>query len=329
MFRPRTSRRAAYTLLEVMMVVAIIGVVAGMSMGGIDRLDPGASGLQKSMEAFVQSSRDRARATGQAVVLRIEMNAESMPERVVRLVYRPLVEANFEPMFADREQVQTAPPAVLGKPGRVGAGLDLGQGGGASITGRSGLFNSPEGVQFEFDLRPDELLDTLVFQWEDLGEVELRSNGALRWRAVYGNGQSWADQDLETAPGLIRPHEWSHVRVIAARTGMEIYVNGRSAGTKEVLGQLPSVETVPFLGDPRGRYRGKIDEFVAWGRTVEFGPQISGDQDLLFGALEVQFDQHGRLDSTRHDKPVEVRISSLGQEVGAFQIGVFTEEYIP
>ena len=58
----RRSPAAGFTLAELMLVMVLLGVVIGLGVATVDRADPGARGLQKSVEAFVQSARDRARS---------------------------------------------------------------------------------------------------------------------------------------------------------------------------------------------------------------------------------------------------------------------------
>ena len=62
--------RYGFTLAEMLLVLVILGILMGIGMGGADRMDPGARGLQRMLQSFVQSSRDRARATGQGVYCR-------------------------------------------------------------------------------------------------------------------------------------------------------------------------------------------------------------------------------------------------------------------
>lgn len=310
--------------------MVLLGIVLGLGVGGIDRMDPGARGLQNSVEAFVQSSRDRARASGQRVLLRfVEPDPDTgLGARLERLVFRRRWEANFETAFSGRENVQLAGGAALDRPGRYGAGLDVTQGGSATLAGRGGTFASPEGVQIEFDFRVDEMAAGQLFEWEDLGSVRLRRDGSLQWRAVYGDGQSWADQDLPTPAGLVRQGRWHHLRAIAVPGRMEVFLDGRRVAEREAFGQLQQADGAPFLSDPDGDFLGAFDEFAAWGRALEVGPELNADQELYFGATEVVFDRFGRLDGAVHSEPVEVRIASLGTEAGAFQIGVFTEEVL-
>ena len=263
------------------------------------------------------------------MVLEHQLAEEGRKARLVRYVFRRRLEANFEPAYAESENVQVVAPAALGASGRIGAGLDLAQGGGATIEGRGGSFSSPNGLQFEFDFRADELESSKLLEWKDLATIELLRNGGLKFSAVYGDGTTWNQQELSSAPGVVLKARWHHLRAIAIDGRMAIIIDGKPVGEKEATGMLSSSKRPPYLGDPDGRFVGAIDEFVVWGRAMESGPSLSSEQDMVVGALRVVFDRFGRLDPGTHEEPVEVRISNRGNEVGAFRIGIFTEEVAP
>jgi prepilin-type N-terminal cleavage/methylation domain-containing protein len=325
----RPPRAAGFTLAELMLVMILVGILLGIGMAGVDRVDPGARGLQTSVEAFVQSTRDRARSSGQPVVLEQQLAEEGRAARMVRYVFRRRLEANFEPAYADTENVQIVAPAQLGQSGRVGAGLDLAQGGGATIAGRGGSLNSPDGLQFELDFRADELESSKLLEWKDLATIELLRNGSLKFTAVYGDGTTWNQQEVTTEVGVVLKGRWHHLRALAIDGSMAVIIDGKTVGEKEATGMLASTKRPPYLGDPDGRFVGAMDEFVVWGRAMEEGPSLSSEQDMVLGALRVVFDRFGRLDPSVHSEAVEVRISNRGNEVGAFRIGIFTEEVAP
>lgn len=327
----RARAAAGFTLAELMIVVALIGILLGLGVASIDRVDPGARGLQTTIESFVQSTRDRARSSGQPVSLRYTPPVETTAGQFFRDVFRRRLEANFEPMYEQREGVQLTAPASLGKSGRYGAGLDCGQGGGAQIVGRlaGGSFVSPRGVQIEFDVRVDELEGGKLLVWKDLTEIELKRDGGLSFVCAYGDGETSTDLQVDAPAGALRKGRWHHLRVIALSGLMAIEVDGERLVEREAIGEIQSTDHTPYLGDPDGRFSGAFDEFVVWGRATEPGPTHTADQDVFVGALELVFDSFGRLDPQVHEEAVPIRIASAGVEVGAFQVGVFTEEILP
>ncbi len=320
------SSRRGFTLAELMLVLVIVGVIMGMGMSGADRMDPGGRGLQRMVQSFIQSSRDRARSTGQNVVLRFEQEGELDPGQFARLVYRRKIEANFETAFEEREHVQLAGPAGLGKVGRFGAGLDLTQGGLATLMGKGGTFHSPHGLMMEFDFKLEELASCKIAEWAKLLELNLRSNGSLQWVVSWGDGVTYQEQTLSSSAGAVSPGRWHHLRAVAAAGQMALILDGKLIASVEVAGLQPPADGALSIGDPDGRFLGWFDEIQVWGLAREQGPELSDDQLAFMGATEVVFDRHGRLNPQVHSEAVPVRISVLGEEIGAFQIGVFTEE---
>ena len=64
-----------------MVVMVLIGIVAGVGMSGFDRIEPGRSSMQAAVENFIESSRDRARASNQNVVVSLRPETEQEPAR--------------------------------------------------------------------------------------------------------------------------------------------------------------------------------------------------------------------------------------------------------
>jgi len=143
--------RQAFTLLELMLVIILIGVIAGLGVAGFDRIDPGYQALESSLTSFLESSRDRARSSGYPVVLELRAASEERPARLLRASFRPVLEASFEKAYRNREAIEVRGDASLDEPGRFGAGVDLEAGGEAMFAGRGlpdlhqGLF---PGVRF-------------------------------------------------------------------------------------------------------------------------------------------------------------------------------------
>jgi prepilin-type N-terminal cleavage/methylation domain-containing protein len=184
----RCERSRGFTLLEMMVVMILLGVVAGLGFAGFDKMDPGSRGLQVSLETFLEASRDRARGSGQEVRLRLLPADEEHGARVARMVFQPALEAGFEPQFAAREGVALEGGARLGEPGRCGGGLDLREGGRAVIVGRGGRVEMRNGFSIEFDFLAPEAAAGELCAWEGLLELAFRRGGGLgaRLRAVDG-----------------------------------------------------------------------------------------------------------------------------------------------
>ncbi len=323
------TRRTGFTLAEMLLVMVLVGILMGFGLSGIDRMDPGARGLATTLETFIQTSRDRARATGQPVTLQFEEATAEVPGRFVRRVFRPILEATFETQVSQRENLIAVGSGRLDRPGRFGAGLDLSLSGGAQVMGRGGQAQTSQGLQVGMDFRTSEGGSAHLLVWEDVIEVSVRRDGALVCEAIYGDDEGSAPQQLASEAGLVVPGRWYRVRALALPGRMEIHLDGRRVAEREALGRLNSSDVPPFLGDPDGDFLGHIDEFVVWAVATEIGPELRETQGAFVGALQVVFDRFGQLDEKLHPEPVEVRVSDLDNEILRLRIGRFTEEEMP
>ncbi len=334
--RPRTPRRgedrAAFTLIELFLVLLVLGVVVGLTVFRVDRSDPGARGLRSAVEAFLESSRSRARLQGEAVLVRLEPGpAEQDPLELVRYVWRPVLETGFEARYAARQGLQLQDPARLGPPGRVGTGLDLSAGGNVLLAGRGGLLDSPEGLVVEFDWLENEASSGRLLEWE--GMLSLRKNrDRLSLVAWIGSREEERYQpvSLDSEDGALEPGVWQRIRCEIADGFLVLAVDGREVGRREVgEGRLAPGREAPLLGDPSGAVLGHADEFVVLARRREPGPEMEVDVRALFTPPEIFFDRFGRLDPGRHPEPVRVVLEEFGQEAGSFLVGRFGQEFDP
>lgn len=325
----RAERSRGFTLLEMMVVMILLGIVAGLGFAGFDRLDPGSRGLQLSLETFVDTSRDRARGSGQEVRVRLLPADGEHGPRVARLVFQPAQEAGFEPQFDARERVALAGGAKLGEPGRCGGGLDLSLGGRAVLEGRGGRVEAANGFTLEFDfLAPDAVAGRLC-DWEGLLECEFRRGGGLGVRLRAGDGEFLSWVQLEAPPESLRYGRWQRFRFDAADGRARVWLDGAVAAA-DAIGPTFGVPTGPLaFGSDEGGFRGRVDEVLLWTRVIEVGAEIPEVVELSFGAPELVFDRHGRLDAAAHVEPVPVRLLEGGEPIGGFLVGRFAQEALP
>lgn len=327
--KPRASgpsREIGFTLMEMMVVMVLLGVIAGLGFAGFDSMDPGHRGLQVSLENFLEGSRDRARGTGQEVRVMVLPPEEGNGARLQRAVFRSIVEAGFEPAFANFERVQTEGGAELGGLGRCGAGLDLAEGGSAVIEGRGGQIEVSDGFALEFDVLDPADGAGRIAEWPGLLEVDSRRGAGwlIRLRAGEKEFMSWVQ--LEVPPHLMRPGRWQHLRVTAAEGRAQVWLDGDLA-VQEVIGlELGQPTGLLRLGSTDAPFRGRLDEVLIWARIRENGPELPELVTIAMNAPALLFDRNGMLDQAAHPETVRVGILEGPDEIGAFQVGRFTQE---
>ena len=326
---PGPSREIGFTLMEMMVVMVLLGVIAGLGFAGFDSMDPGHRGLQVSLENVLDASRDRARASGQDVRVVLLPPEEGRGARLQRATFRSLVEAGFEPAFSAFERIQVEGGAKLGGIGRCGAGLDLTEGGSAVVEGRGGQFEVNAGFALEFDVLDPGSGAGRIAEWQGLLEIDARrGNGWLiRLRAGESEFMSWVQ--LEAPPHLLRPGRWQHLRIAAAEGRARVWIDAELAA-QEVIGQELG-QPAGFLrfGSSDSPFHGRLDEVVIWTRVREEGPELPDLVSVVMAVPALVFDRNGMLDLASHPEAVRVGILDGPDEIGAFLVGRFTQEVAP
>ena len=320
-----------FTLAELLLVLALLGLIMGIGAVSLDKMDPGSRGLRAATLTFIQSSRDRARGSGKPVTLEVLPPVlDEIPARLVRYAYRRSLEATFETSARQRENLSPVAPAVLGKPGRMGAGLDLAQGGGALVVGRGGVVRAPHGIQVEMDVyRAKTEGSGSLIVWEGLMTLRVRNDGSLDFAVRAGDGKTFARFTLSSPRGSMPEGRWHHLVLAAAAGRMSIKVNGKEVAAGNLDPVLAQPDGSPYLGDSDGKFHGFLDEFTVWTRFRENGPELREDVLLVLDPPTIRFDRHGLLDHSVHDMEVGVALVEYGELVDSFWVGRFTEEMGP
>lgn len=321
-------RTRGFTLLEMMVVMILLGIVAGLGFAGFDRMDPGSRGLQVSLETFLEASRDRARGSGQEVRVSLQPALAEEPAHLVRHVFRSSLEAGFEPRFAFREGVSLAGGARLGQLGRCGGGLDLSEGGSAVIEGRGGNAESGSGFTLEFDFLVSESSAGRLADWEGLLSCEFRRGGGLGVRLRAGEGEFLSWVQLEAGPEYLRLGRWQRLRFTAADGMARLWLDGVLAASDSIGPVLGQPTSSLRFGSDESTFRGQVDEVLLWSRLQETGPEIPEMLDLVLGAPALIFDRHGRLSAAAHPTGVPVKLLDAELVVGSFLVGRFTQEVL-
>lgn len=324
---PCPRKRTAFTLLELMLVMVLLGVVAGIGLTGFDNIDPGYRALESSVTTFIESSRDRARASGYPVAVTLQEGNDDRAARLQRAVFRPVLEASFEAAFVARERVVIRGDSSLDGLGRYGAGLDLESGGEANFDGR-GNPNLSRGFSLEFDFRDRRLEGGTMLTWEGLLEISLRRGGVIEIVLQAGDGDFFQDVRLELPAEALRSGRWQHLRLTAMGEELVAFLDGKEAAR---------AGTPPIYGVPRSGIRlgamdrgwsGQIDEILVLARVVENGPELP-DEVSIDTTYPLRFDRHGTLDMRVHPPTgVPMVFRSFDEEFASFLIGRFTQEVL-
>lgn len=307
-----------------MVVMVMIGVVAGIGMAGFDRIEPGRSSFQASIENFIESSRDRARASNQSVIISVKESTDQLPARWQRMVFRQVFEASFESMASSREGIAIQGQAQLQVAGRFGACLDLSEGGVGVVAGRGNPHLS-DGFVIDLDCYPTDVKSGKILQWPGVVTIEQGINGVLSAKIRAGDGEFFSNTVLESPAATLRANRWQHLRLVAADGQSELYVNGKSVAKVNLPRYLSSAQDAPAFGDADYPWHGKIDEFSVQSRQIELGPQVPDDLQIGLSTKEITFNRFGVL-AKQHSDPVMVSVKSFSESLAEFVVGRFSQE---
>ncbi len=316
----------AFTLIELLLVMIVLGFVLGLSLAGVDKLDPGAEGLVSASRSFVASSRDVARASGREVVVSLDAGTADRPPRLQRALFRPLLEASFEAAARGREHLEPTGGVELGsRPGRVGAGLHL-EGGTLTVAGRGGRFPVGQGFGLEFDLRPAELEAATLLSWPELLKLRMRVDGGVDGTFGYAQEDARGSTVLHTPGGILAPGRWAHVRLTMSEGALRLRIDGRLLAEGRYDGQPLAPGAPPELGSSDGAYFGDFDEFSVWTRILEAGPDTREDVLVSLRPARLVFDRDGLLTTDLDGAPARLEVVEHGTVVATLLVGRFGEE---
>lgn len=325
----RATRSTGFTLLELVIVMILLGVIAGLGVASYDNFAPGNRAVSSSVQTFLESSRDQARISGHPVVVEVQYEAEYDTDRLVRRVQRPRMEAGFEPAHQRREGVMPDGAAVLGASGRYGAALDLRAGGNATVGDGESLPDTRNGYVLEFHFLDEGSGGARLFEWDNLVEIRTGRGGDLVASVRAGEGEYFSDVRVDVPPGLLEPGRWHLLQLRVEDAQAEVRIDGTVAVVQAIPPVFGSPEGPPRFGDPDDAFHGLVDEFTFRARAVENGPELRSGIRIRLGSERLVFDRHGRLDATVHGSGVPVEMQEFDETFDSFVVGRFTEEVMP
>lgn len=316
------SSSSGFTLMELLLVVVLIALVAGIGSLGIDSFDRGPSTSAPAVLAFIEASRERARASGQMVELRPLLD----PAGVERLVYRSKLEAHFDATPA--QSWELVGNASLTDRGRLGRGVALVEEGAVRIPGR-GVEQIAHGCMVEFDLQPVLRASGRILTWDGFLSLEGALDGSLHLQATLDSNGVGAAVDLRSPPGTLLEGRWHRIRIAVGSGAINMRVDGRLVSSEVVAGGPAKPRSEPWLGGSQGSYPGRYDEFRLWARQAEPGPLFSDGAGLAWSGSVLRFDRDGLLDAY-HAEALELVLHDYGEAISRFRVGRFaTEELAP
>jgi len=322
------ARRAGFTLVELLLVIALIGVVLGIGLGAIARLDLGEQTALAQVQNTLRAARNHA-------------VAQRAPARVRFDPARNTLQAEGQQTIGTwRFEADHASGAF----GLDGAALG-GHGDEHGFHGRAWSFvGEGPGARLEFPVHADPACDlrhgfrvacalrvepegggAVLALGESLG-LESDESGVVRAWFVpevvdeHGEPTRGGKLTLASASGLLRPGRWSEVEFAYDRRVFTLSVDRRVAVLVFEDAPVWRAEGPLVLSPARQPWPGAIDDLVL--ATVRLGEEVVLPGKVQLSAKtprEVLFAPGGALERSAHKEPVEIVLELGGDVAGRTQ----------
>ncbi len=317
------------TLLELIVVMAMIAILLGVGVGAITSLDLGKTTAVSQIKNTVRATRTFSIA--ESVPSLVVLDATSEEQRVFGVGLKTVGQWHFEDETTTgafgRDGVLSG--ADLDPNGKIGHCVRLGEQS-TVLCGTAPVFDPVDGIGIEAWVRPDSTSGGRIVEKGQAYALELGPDGELVGRVNLvqqrrrGKVISTRRLEVVSEEPVVAPGRWTHVSMIYDRFRLRLFVDGREVGTvaeQEGLQMAPDPEAPLTIGSPAGSLIGRIDE-------VRIALAVRGDEaplpesvTLLGPDRQVHFDGRGNLDPEFHTAAVNIELKLKNGSMRRLRIG--------
>ncbi len=314
--------RRGLTLMELMLVLALVGVVLGMGLGAFATLDFSGAQAQEIVKGALRSAHNAAIARHAPASVRVARSTSAGGERATLTPRGLTVLGTWHFETEDLAGAfgiagERRGGARLVPDGYIGRALELPFGQAASVVFPVHLdpsFDFGEGFALECALAHEGTSAHVVSLGGSLG-LHARGDGVLRaWfvpalAGADGIARSGSEVVVESAPGALRVGEWTRVRASYDRHRLELLIDGVTVASLAEEAPVWPIAGPLTIGGGTTPFVGRLDNLVlsAWvegaAGVLPEGVRLAAD----FPA-EILFDAAGRLDADAHPAPLALGI---------------------
>ncbi|MCZ6597236.1 MAG: prepilin-type N-terminal cleavage/methylation domain-containing protein [Planctomycetota bacterium] len=323
-------KRAGFTILELLLVMALLGVILGAGIGMFAGLDLGKSQAAGLVKNVLRSAQNSAILRQAPACVRIDRAEGTMTPEAMKVIGT----WHFENRSLD-------------------GAFDLGGGRergveftGAGFIGDALRFDGRPGSLVEFPIEHDPSWDfTAGFAIDvavrkevgaggyvvTVGEIaciDVTGANAVRgWfvPTIYEKGvpQPGGRVMVASAPGVMGD-DWVRVRLEYDRSRLRLSVDGVPVAELEEEAEVWKIDDPLVLSHRRHPFTGSVDNLVV--SAVVVGDVAELPESVLFTAdtpEEIHFDAGGRLDRDEHPEPVKIELEYEDGSRQAIWVGVY------
>jgi prepilin-type N-terminal cleavage/methylation domain-containing protein len=305
-------RQAGFTLMELLLVMGLIGLIAGVGLGMFASFDPGRRAALGLVQNVLRQAQQSAVARRAPAAVRIDpaegtLVAESLE---VAGTWHFASSALAGGRGIDALPLDF-PGDYLTDDGYTGKALDLARGERRSRVqielGEDPLLDPRRGFALDVALRPETLSTTKLIDIGKVVQLTVRVDGGLDGRIVprrvddVGREVAAAPIVVRSAPGALRPGRWTRVTLAYDRRELTLSADGILLVSRGEDRELWDLTAPLVLGDAQQGWRGALDQLVL--ATVRAADEYRLPPSVRFDARTpklVRFVAGGSLDPALH-----------------------------
>lgn len=323
--------RRGMTLLELLLTMALIGLLLGAGMGVFATLDFGRRAALGLVQNVIRAARNSAVARSAPARVRFDRESGAITAEAMSVIGTWHFEN--ERLAGAFDLDGRLGGAVIIEDGYIGSALSLALSRASYAqfdVDRDASFDLREGFAVDCAVRLAGLTPGRVLSLGGAAGLSIEDQSVLRaWfvpEVVSSTGEPRGGGRifLESVPGALPVGEWCRVRFEYDRRVARLFVEGVEVARTEEVEPVWRLQGPLMIGDLQGSFSGAIDVLVISAvaasetaqlpKGVSFGPGVPA---------EVLFDARGHLDREVHSGPVAFELTFADGSSAPVAVGMY------